>query len=90
MVRRDAGDRRVQRQTNTIPIVFVNASDPVGSPLRGDLRAPGGNLTGLQMYEASIAGKWLAMLKEIAPRMTRVAFIANPQDSRLRLLPACG
>jgi putative tryptophan/tyrosine transport system substrate-binding protein len=69
----------VQKQTRTIPIVFVNASDPVGSGFVASLARPGGNLTGLQMYEASIVGKWLSMLKEIAPNTTRIAFISNPK-----------
>ena len=69
----------VQKETRTIPIVFVNVSDPVSSGFIASLARPGGNLTGLQMYEASIVGKWLSMLKEIAPQITRVAFIANPK-----------
>ena len=68
-----------QRETNTIPIVFVGASDPVGSGFVANLTSPGGNLTGLLLYEESIVGKWLGMLKEIAPQMKRVAFIANPK-----------
>jgi putative ABC transport system substrate-binding protein len=68
-----------QRQTSTIPIVFVGASDPVGSGFVANLARPGGNLTGLLLYEESIVGKWLGMLKEIAPQMKRVAFIANPK-----------
>jgi len=71
----------LQRESRAIPIVFVNVSDPVGSGLVASLARPGSNLTGLLMYEASIVGKWLAMLKEIAPRMARAAFIANPKIS---------
>ena len=66
-----------QRETRTIPIVFVNASDPIGSGFVASLARPGGNLTGLLLYEQSIVGKWLGMLREIAPQMTRVAFIGN-------------
>jgi putative tryptophan/tyrosine transport system substrate-binding protein len=65
-----------QKETSTIPIVFVNVSDPVGSGFVASLARPGGNLTGLLLYEESIVGKWLGMLKEIAPQMKRVAFIA--------------
>jgi putative ABC transport system substrate-binding protein len=65
-----------QRESRTIPIVFVQVSDPVGSGLVASLARPGGNLTGFLLYEASIVGKWLAMLKEIAPRLARVAFVA--------------
>ncbi len=53
----------VQNETRTIPIVFVNASDPVGSGFVASLARPGGNLTGLLLYEESIVGKWLGMLK---------------------------
>ena len=70
--------RTLQQSTRTIPIVFVAVSDPIGAGFIGSLARPGGNLTGLQNYEASIAGKWLAMLKEIAPHLTRVAFMGNP------------
>ena len=69
----------VQKETRTIPIVFVNASDPVGSGFVASLARPGGNLTGLLLYEHSIVGKWLGMLKEIAPQIGRVAFIAAPK-----------
>jgi ABC-type uncharacterized transport system substrate-binding protein len=68
-----------QRETSTIPIVFVGVSDPVGLGFVANLARPGGNLTGLLLYEESIVGKWLGMLKEIAPQMKRVAFIANPK-----------
>jgi putative ABC transport system substrate-binding protein len=67
-----------QKETSTIPIVFVMVSDPVGSGFVASLARPGGNLTGLLLYEESIVGKWLGMLKEIAPQIKRVAFIANP------------
>jgi len=68
-----------QKETSTIPIVFVNASDPVGSGFVASLARPGGNLTGLLLHEESIVGKWLGMLKKIAPQIKRVAFIANPE-----------
>jgi putative ABC transport system substrate-binding protein len=68
-----------QQETSTVPIVFVMVSDPVGSGFVASLARPGGNLTGLLLYEESIVGKWLGMLKEIAPQMKRVAFIANPE-----------
>jgi putative ABC transport system substrate-binding protein len=69
----------LQRETRTIPIVFVNASDPLGSGFVASLARPGGNLTGLLLYEEGITGKWLAMLKEIAPGLTRAAFVSNPK-----------
>src|SRR5262249_2059589 len=68
-----------QRESRTIPIVFVSVSDPIGSGLVANLARPGGNLTGLLLYEEGIAGKWLAMLKEIAPSLSRAALLANPR-----------
>jgi putative tryptophan/tyrosine transport system substrate-binding protein len=67
----------LQRESRTIPIVFTNVSDPVGSGFIASLARPGGNLTGLLNFEATITGKWLAMLKEIAPGVTRAALMAN-------------
>jgi putative ABC transport system substrate-binding protein len=69
----------VQRETRTIPIVFNSVSDPIGSGLVASLPRPGGNFTGLLLMEASIIGKWLAMLKEIAPGLTRAALVGNPK-----------
>ena len=69
----------LQQVNRTIPIVFVAVSDPIGAGLIASLARPGGNFTGLQNFEASITGKWLAMLKEIEPRLTRAALVGNPQ-----------
>ena len=71
----------LQRESRVIPIVFVNVSDPIGSGLIASLARPGGNITGLLLYETGVVGKWLAMLKEIAPRLERVALVANPKTS---------
>jgi putative tryptophan/tyrosine transport system substrate-binding protein len=71
----------LRRESRTIPIVFVNVSDPIGSGLVASLARPGGNLTGFMLYEEGISGKWLAMLKEIAPQLTRAALIANPKTT---------
>ena len=68
----------LQRQTPTIPIVFVGVADPVGSGFITSLARPGGNLTGFMLYEASVAGKWLAMLKEIAPGLARAGLMYEP------------
>jgi putative tryptophan/tyrosine transport system substrate-binding protein len=68
----------VVRQTKTIPIVFNNASDPIGSGFIASLAHPGGNVTGFLLYEEGIVGKWLLMLKEIAPHLTRAGLVANP------------
>jgi putative ABC transport system substrate-binding protein len=73
------GTIALQRETHTIPIVFVNVSDPIGMGFIASLPRPGGNLTGVLHYEATIVGKWLAMLKEIAPRLTRATLLANPK-----------
>jgi putative tryptophan/tyrosine transport system substrate-binding protein len=70
-----------QRETRTIPIVFLGTSDPIGSGFVASLARPGGNLTGLMLYEAGIAGKWLGMLKEIAPDLKRAALVANPKTT---------
>ena len=70
----------IQQETHTIPIVFLRVSDPVGAGFVASLARPGGNLTGLLQYEPGIVSKWLAMLKEIAPRLASVAFISNPAD----------
>jgi putative ABC transport system substrate-binding protein len=67
------------QESRTIPIVFVSVSDPVGSGLVASLAQPRGNLTGLMLYEEGITGKWLAMLKEITPGLSRAALIANPR-----------
>jgi putative ABC transport system substrate-binding protein len=71
----------LQRESRAIPIVFVSVSDPIGSGFVASLARPGGNLTGLLNFEAGITGKWLAMLKEIAPRLTRAALVANPKTT---------
>jgi putative tryptophan/tyrosine transport system substrate-binding protein len=71
----------LQRESRTIPIVFVNVSDPIGSGFITTLARPGGNFTGVLLYEPSIVGKWLAMLKEISPRLERVALVANPKTT---------
>jgi putative ABC transport system substrate-binding protein len=64
--------------TRTVPIVFTNAIDPVGAGLVASLARPGGNATGFMSTEFSIATKWLELLKEIAPHVTRVAVLRDP------------
>jgi putative tryptophan/tyrosine transport system substrate-binding protein len=68
----------LQQAGHTVPIVFVTTIDPVGSGLVASLARPGGNATGFIAYEFSIAGKWLELLKDIAPRVTRVAVLRDP------------
>ena len=71
----------MQQQTHTIPVVFVPSSDPIGAGLVASLAHPGGNVTGVLLYEEGIAGKWLAMLKEIAPGVTRAGLLTNPKTN---------
>jgi putative tryptophan/tyrosine transport system substrate-binding protein len=68
----------LQRATRTVPIVFVNFIDPVGGGYVESLARPGGNASGFTLFEYSISGKWLELLKEIAPRVTRAAVFRNP------------
>jgi putative ABC transport system substrate-binding protein len=71
----------LKHETQTIPIVFVAVSDPVGQGFVASLARPGGNLTGMLSFERGIVGKWLSMLKEIAPALQRVAVMANPKTT---------
>ena len=68
-----------QSETHKVPIVFVAVSDPIGSGFVSSLAKPGSNLTGLALYDASVSGKWIDMLKEITPSLARVAVLANPK-----------
>jgi len=71
----------LHRETRTVPLVFVVVSDPVGSGFVVGLARPGGNVTGFINLEASLVEKWLQLLKEIAPRVMRVAVMFNPQTA---------
>ena len=68
----------LMQQTRTIPIIFANVVDPVGQGFVGSQLRPGGNVTGFINLEPSVSGKFLELLKEIAPRVTRVAMYFNP------------
>jgi putative ABC transport system substrate-binding protein len=68
----------MRQQTNTIPIIFAMVGDPVGSGFVASLSRPGGNLTGFTPIENSLGGKWVELLKEIAPRVVRVAMVFDP------------
>jgi putative ABC transport system substrate-binding protein len=68
----------LQRETRTIPIVFATAVDPVVSGIVPGLNQPGGNITGFANFEATLAGKWLELLSEIAPGLKRAAIMFNP------------
>jgi putative ABC transport system substrate-binding protein len=71
----------IHRETQTIPIVFVQVADPVGSGFVESLSHPGGNITGFLNLEDTLAEKWLELLKEIAPGTKRVAVVFNPQSA---------
>jgi putative ABC transport system substrate-binding protein len=66
------------QQTRTIPIVFATVADPVGSGFVASFARPGGNATGFAVYEASLGGKWMEVLKETVPSVSRVVVIFNP------------
>ena len=66
------------KQTRTIPIVFATVSDPIGSRFVASFQQPGGNATGFTSIEPTMSGKWLQLLKEMAPHVVRVAFLSNP------------
>src|SRR5579863_4968720 len=71
----------LQAETRTIPIVFAWVSDPVGSRFVSSLANPGGNITGFINIEASVIGKWLTLMREIAPQVSRIGFLFNPQTA---------
>src|SRR5215831_13267780 len=71
----------LQRETRTIPIVFASVADPVVSGIVARLDRPGGNITGFANLEASLGGKWLELLSEIAPGLKRAAMMFNPDTA---------
>jgi len=70
-------------ETRTIPIVFVNVTDPVASGISASLARPGGNITGFSLASSEQGGKWVELLKEIAPRTRRMALLFNPETGVL-------
>jgi len=70
----------LQRETRSVPIVFAQVSDPVGGGFVASLARPGGNLTGFAQFEYAICAKWLELLKQIAPKVSRVAIIYDPAN----------
>jgi putative tryptophan/tyrosine transport system substrate-binding protein len=78
----------LQRETRTIPIVFLNSADPVVSGIVERLNRPGGNITGFANFEASLGGKWLELLVEIAPGLKRAAIMFNPDTASSLSMPA--
>jgi ABC-type uncharacterized transport system substrate-binding protein len=75
------GVAALRQQTRTIPIVFVFVADPVGQGFVQSLARPGGNITGFSSFDTVLLGKWLQLLKEVAPGLTRVAAIFNPDTT---------
>jgi ABC-type uncharacterized transport system substrate-binding protein len=73
--------RALREATRTVPVVFVQISDPVEQGFVASLTRPGANITGFGAYEFSVGGKWLGLLKEIAPTLARVAFMFNPDTA---------
>jgi putative ABC transport system substrate-binding protein len=74
-----AATEALMQRTRTIPIIVVIAADPVGSGLAVSLSRPGGNVTGFTNFGPSLGGKWIELLKEISPRIKRVALLFNPE-----------
>jgi putative tryptophan/tyrosine transport system substrate-binding protein len=71
----------LQQATRTIPIVFVNAPDPVGAGFVQSMAHPGGNITGFSNFEYSMSGKWIELLKQIAPNVTRALVLRDPTSA---------
>jgi putative ABC transport system substrate-binding protein len=71
----------LQRETKAIPIVFAVVSDPVGSGFVNSLSRPGGNITGFINVESSLSGKWIELLKEVVPHLSRAALLFNPETA---------
>jgi putative ABC transport system substrate-binding protein len=78
----------LQRETRTIPIVFAGVGDPVASGIVPRLDRPGGNVTGFANFEATLAGKWLELLSEIAPGLKRAAIMFNPDTGVSSFMPS--
>ena len=74
------GTSELQRVTSTIPIVFVGTTDPVNRGLIASMARPGGNTTGFIEYEFGMSGKWLELLKQIAPSVSRVMVVRDPSS----------
>jgi putative tryptophan/tyrosine transport system substrate-binding protein len=80
--------RALARETQTIPIVFVYVADPIGSGFAPSLARPGGNVTGFSYLEPTTGGKWVGLLKEIAPHTTHVALLFNPATAPIAYMPS--
>ncbi len=76
----------LQKETRTVPLLFVNVSDPVDGGFVQSMARPGGNVTGFTSFEYSIGGKWVELLKEVVPSLSRVMVILNPENYTSRSL----
>jgi putative ABC transport system substrate-binding protein len=83
-----AATAALQRETRTIPIVFANVGDPVASGIVVGFNRPGGNITGFANFVASMGGKWLELLSEIAPGLKRAAIMFNPDTAPVYFMPS--
>jgi putative ABC transport system substrate-binding protein len=79
------GLAKLKQATQTIPIVFVSVSEPVAQGFVASLAHPGGNISGFSFLEATVGTKWLGLLKEVAPAVTRVVVLVNPETNPFRL-----
>jgi putative ABC transport system substrate-binding protein len=77
----------VVAETRSIPVLFFEIADPVGNGIVSNLSRPGGNVTGFTTFEPSLGGKWLQLLREINPQVTRAAILFNPETARNRASP---
>src|SRR5271169_88538 len=84
----DVAVKAAQQSTRTVPIIFIGSGDPVGDGLVQSLAHPGGNLTGFAVMEPSLGAKLLAMLKQVAPRVARVAILVNPDNANHKIISA--
>jgi len=71
----------IRQATTTVPVVFVQVADPVAQGFVASTRQPGGNVTGFSLFEFSLGGKWADLLKQLAPRLARIAFMFNPDTA---------
>src|SRR4051812_34903761 len=85
----DPAIKAAQRATHTVPVIFIGSGDPVGDGLIQSLARPGGNLTGFAVMESSLGAKLLGMLKQVAPHVTRVGTLVNPDNANHKRLPSC-
>jgi putative ABC transport system substrate-binding protein len=81
LVNGTAATQAVRDATRAIPVVFVNLSDPVATRVVSNLARPEANLTGFSAFEYSLGGRWLSLLKEMVPRLSRVAALFNPNTA---------